>query len=119
MPVLQLNEASVEVLRGAQTVRLRKPEGWSLSKTAAEEEAWEGVDSELFENLRRLRKELASVENVPAFQVFGDKTLRELARQRPGTREALLAIYGMGRVRVRKFGDRILEAISNFNERGK
>jgi len=117
LPVLQLNEASAEVLRASQPVNLRKPEGWSLSRTAAEEEAWEGVDPELFEDLRRLRKEIASAEKVPAFQVFSDKTLRELARRRPGTKEALRAVYGMGRVRVRKFGNRILETISNCCEK--
>ncbi len=114
LPVLQLNHTSLEVLRGSQNVQLRKPEGWSLSKTAGEEEAWAGVDHLLFEELRRLRKDLANAENVPAFQIFSDKTLRELARCRPASNGALLATYGMGKVKVRKFGDKLLEAIGAF-----
>ena len=111
LPVLKLNQASLEILRGTRQVSFRKPEGWSLSKTEAEEESWLGVDAGLFEELRGLRRDLAAGEGVPAFQVFSDKTLRELARCGPTSKESLLAIYGMGRVKVRRFGNTILEAI--------
>jgi ATP-dependent DNA helicase RecQ len=114
LPVLKLNQASLEILRGTRQASFRKPEGWSLSKTEAEEESWLGVDPGLFEELRGLRRDLAAGEGVPAFQVFSDKTLRELARCRPTSRESLLAIYGMGQVKARRFGSRLLEAIMSY-----
>jgi ATP-dependent DNA helicase RecQ len=67
--------------------------------------------SALYERLRVLRKEIADETGVPAFWVFGDRTLREMARLRPATPSALLNLYGVGPTKLESFGDRFLKAI--------
>ena len=74
-PVLRLNAASREVLRGTRAVRLRQP-NLKVKKTRFDEKSWEGVDSGLFEALRGLRRELADERGVPAYVLFSDATLR-------------------------------------------
>ncbi len=65
----------------------------------------------LFETLRTLRREIADELNAPAFIVFSDKTLREIARTRPSTKHELLAVKGVGPAKQEKFGQRFLDAI--------
>src|SRR5262249_16670712 len=83
-PVLQLNPASWAVMRGQRTVHLRPPKATRVAKTRVDEESWEGVDRGLFESLRNLRRQIAEERGVPAYVVFGDGTLRDMARARPG-----------------------------------
>ncbi len=115
-PKLRLNEASWEVMRGQRPVRLvqlaRRKKGERPQKSKAEAVSWEGVDRDLFEVLRRLRRELASERGVPPYVVFGDATLRELARLRPSTPERMRAVYGVGDAKLRDFGARFLAAIA-------
>jgi ATP-dependent DNA helicase RecQ len=120
-PKLRLNEASWEVMRGQRPVRLvqlaRRKKGERPQKSKAEAVSWEGVDRDLFEALRRLRRELAIERGVPPYVVFGDATLRELARLRPSTPERLRAVYGVGDAKLRDFGARFLAAIAEHCRR--
>ena len=102
-PILKLNAASWEVMRGKRQVRLIKPAA-ALKRTRHDAESWEGVDAELFESLRTLRRELAEKEKVPAYLIFGDATLRELARFRPSTLERFGKIRGVGRKKLADYG---------------
>ena len=65
----------------------------------------------LFEKLKALRRTIATERGVPAFMVFSDKTLREMARVRPKTRDAMLEVYGVGPAKYRTFGQRFMDAI--------
>ena len=112
-PVLRLNDASREVLRGNRTVRLLQPKT-KVKKTRFDEKSWESVDSGLFESLRSLRRQLASERGVPAYVLFSDATLRDMARVRPGSPDSLLNIRGVGERKVADLGQRFLEAISNY-----
>ena len=49
----------------------------------------------------------------PAYTFFHDMTLRDLSLKRPTTRQDLLGVFGMGPIRVEKFGDEILDVIRN------
>lgn len=73
-----------------------------------------GDDSELFERLRALRRELAEWRDVPPYIVCSDKTLRGLCRQRPATREELLEVSGIGERKADEFGEAFLKAIAEF-----
>ena len=73
---------------------------------------------ELFEQLRVLRKQLADEQNVPAYVVFTDTTLEDMARQRPTTPDALRNVSGVGERKLQLFGKQFLEAITNY-VRGK
>ena len=74
----------------------------------AAEDSWESVDHELFEELRELRRKLARERRVPAYIIFGDVTLRDMARQHPCTSEALLRVSGIGMKKLEQYGERIL-----------
>src|SRR5262245_45575856 len=114
-PVLKLNEKSWEVMKKARTVRLLRPmqrqKGARAAQSKADTASWEGVDRELFEELRKLRRDLARDQGVPTYIIFGDATLRELARRRPSNRQRMRAIYGIGDKKLRDFGDLFLDAI--------
>ena len=59
----------------------------------------------------RGRKKFAEEENVPPYFIFNDKTLVEIANQKPSTRSGLLSISGIGELKAKKFGDDILRII--------
>jgi ATP-dependent DNA helicase RecQ len=111
-PLLRLNDASWEVMRGKRQVRLiqlarrEKP-----AKAQAEGVSWEGVDRELFDALRGLRRQVAEERGVPPYVVFNDATLRELARVRPSSPERMRLVSGVGDARLRDFGERFLKVI--------
>lgn len=64
--------------------------------------------------LRDLRTEIYEAENIPAFQVFTQETLYNLCDDLPRTKKELLKVKGMGKIRVEKYGDEILEVINNY-----
>jgi DNA helicase II / ATP-dependent DNA helicase PcrA len=65
-----------------------------------------------FEALRRWRAERAKADDVPAFVVFHDRTLHEIAAQRPQTREELSAISGVGPTKLERYADELLDALA-------
>jgi DNA helicase II / ATP-dependent DNA helicase PcrA len=65
-----------------------------------------------FEALRRWRAERAKADDVPAFVVFHDSTLHEIAALRPQTREQLSAISGVGPAKLERYADDLLEALA-------
>ncbi len=90
----------------------KAPPGTKEPRAAKEAAASLGVlDPDLFERLRALRRTIADGEGVPAYIVFSDAVLREMANRRPGTREGLLAISGIGQVKLERYGPKFLEAI--------
>lgn len=61
--------------------------------------------------LKKWRLERANAARVPAYMICPDRTLEHLARVRPGTLEALAAIYGLGESKIRNFGEEMLQAL--------
>jgi ATP-dependent DNA helicase RecQ len=112
-PVLRLNEASREVLRGHRTVQLLQPKP-KVKKTRYDEKSWESVDTGLFEKLRALRRQLAEERHVPAYVLFNDATLRDMARLRPSSPNALLDIRGVGERKLADVGQRFIQEIVNY-----
>jgi ATP-dependent DNA helicase RecQ len=122
-PILRLNAASWEVMRKQRGVRLvrlaRHPKGEKAEKSGADTVSWEGVDRELFEALRGLRRQVAEERAWQPYIVFSDATLRELARMRPSNLERMRLVYGVGDAKLRDFGDRFLQMIAHHcRERG-
>ena len=108
-PILQLTAEGHGLLKdaGAQPdlslARQKRPEKGRLPKRArVETEGWENVDKDLFERLRAMRMQVARKRGVPPYVIFHDTTLREIARLKPTTMDALRHIYGVG---VRKADD--------------
>ncbi len=69
-------------------------------------------DEELFERLRRLRKSLADERLVPAYIVFSDVALRQMARYYPANDEGFSRISGVGEKKLREFGAVFLAEIA-------
>jgi ATP-dependent DNA helicase RecQ len=113
-PVLRLNQDSWAVLRGQRTVRLVQPKAEGVKHTRVDAESWEGVDRGLFESLRTLRREVAEERGVPAYVVFGDATLRDMARARPGSPAAFLNVRGVGERKLADLGARFLAHIAGY-----
>ena len=67
---------------------------------------------EIFDRLKAWRKKLAEEENVPPYFIFNDKTLVEIANQKPSTRAELLAVSGIGELKAKKFGGDIIRIIN-------
>ncbi len=70
------------------------------------------VDEALFARLRALRKRLADEQRVPAYVVFSDATLAEMAARKPGTYVDLLGVNGVGQAKLERYGDAFIEAIA-------
>jgi len=75
-----------------------------------------GGDDELFQRLRLLRRRLADERNLPAYVVFPDATLRQMAAELPRTAEQLRRIQGVGERKLADFGDDFLRAVAAFVE---
>jgi ATP-dependent DNA helicase RecQ len=137
--VLRLTSASREVLRGERTIRLRRAiDGgaarssgrFSVDRTrvtaaqaarvlsdgsaaAPSDYAHAGDDAHLalFEALRVWRRQVAREHGVPAYTVFHDSTLEEIARRRPGSTEALRAVSGVGAIKLERYGSAVLDLV--------
>jgi len=72
----------------------------------------------LFDALRALRRSIAAESKVPAYVVFPDRTLAALAVNRPQSPNAMLAIPGVGPVKLERYGDRVLELIRRSSTNG-
>jgi ATP-dependent DNA helicase RecQ len=118
-PVVTLTPSGVSLMKDASAAqdltlaRQRRPVADRLPKRArVETESWQGVDRELFERLRALRLEIARTRNVPPYVIFHDTTLREMARLKPTSVEALRHIYGVGARKAEDLGEVFVSAIS-------
>jgi ATP-dependent DNA helicase RecQ len=117
-PVLALTGSGVELLKDAGAAcdlalaRQRRPDpARALRRSRAETEGWQGVDRDLFERLRALRLTVARARGVPPYVIFHDTTLRELARLKPTTIEALRQVYGVGAKKADDYGPAVLQVL--------
>ena len=113
-PIVTMNDASWSVLRGERKVRLQQPKPKAVKRTRIDRVSWEGVHHGLFEHLRDVRRTLAAERGVPAFVIFGDVTLREMARFRPGSRRTLRGVHGVGDKKLTDFGEVFLSEINAY-----
>ncbi len=113
-PVLRLNASSWEVMRGSRPVRLMRTKKEGVKKSRAEAVSWEGVDNALFEALRELRRRIAQERGVPPFIVFPDTALRDMARKRPTTLDAMRTVSGVGAKKLADLGAQFAEFIADY-----
>jgi ATP-dependent DNA helicase RecQ len=112
--VLNVTEKGWRVLKGNETPRLLKPAEKPAKVSKVVEDSWDGVDRGLFEALRKLRMTIARKKGVPAFVVFGDAVLRDMARRRPSTYVNLLNVKGIGEKKRRQYGELVLGIIKDY-----
>ncbi len=114
-------DASCDVCTGVAAEELaaealRSAGGRSGSRRATREPSGEGppADEALFQALRALRKELADAQRTPAYIVFSDRVLMEMAARRPTTPEALLDVPGVGPAKLERYGSAFLKVLSGY-----
>jgi len=91
--------------------RQRPPRKEARARSRAETESWQDVDRALFDRLRAVRLDIARSRGVPPYVIFHDATLREMARLRPTSLQALLTVKGVGARKAEDLGDTFLAAI--------
>lgn len=113
---LAVTTSGRKLLKGEAAPRLLKPSRKKASERSTKVDAasWEGVDRELFEVLRALRRQVAEEHGVAPFIIFADTTLRDLARRRPVSLAAFRQVHGIGEKKTADFGIRFIEAIQCY-----
>ena len=117
-PVIGLTDAGVALLKDAAACpdlalarQRRLPKEKRPQRVRPTGESWKGVDHDLFDRLRAVRLTIARARGVPPYVIFHDTTLRELARLKPRTMEALQQVYGIGAKKASQLGESFLEEI--------
>ena len=113
-PVVLLGERAEDAVLGGLYMRTVKEERPAARRPIPEE--LDGAQAELFGRLRALRAQLARRQGVPAYAVFSDKTLRELAVVRPRTIDELRSVSGIGDAKARRYGKQFLAELSAFED---
>nr|WP_243895903.1 DNA helicase RecQ [Paenibacillus sp. F411] len=105
-PVVRLQSLAAEVLRGQREVtqRVPRPSKAVSQRRSARDTSPSAVNETVFEQLRLIRRELASREHVPSYIIFNDATLREMSVICPQTEQDMLQVKGVGEVKYRKYG---------------
>ena len=117
---LKLTDAAKPVLRGEQKIQLRqyqkpvKAKRTSAKSTGYVESDLSGVEQTLFDKLRWWRVETARKHNVPAYVIFHDATMREIAKAKPASMAELRNITGVGEKKLETYGEEIVALIAEF-----
>jgi len=112
---LKLTALGLSILKNQQKVYIDSDKLGIIQKLEETKEEL-SFDEELYERFRSLRKELASNHEVPAYVIFGDKTLKEFSKKLPLTKEQMLEINGVGEVKFEKYGEPFLQLSSQLKE---
>lgn len=114
-PTLELSDAGAGFLRNRESIMLtRQPDLVPRVKKITKRAGDIACDEILFARLRELRKKLADERKVPAYVIFGDATLRQMAREYPETLGAMVGVFGMGEKKRAEFGEVFATAITEF-----
>ncbi|MCX5494981.1 DNA helicase RecQ [Kaistia dalseonensis] len=115
----RLTEQGDAIMRGRETIALRKVKDAPARRarmSSTRENRTDGLDTAaaaLFEQLRALRREIAQDEGVPAYMVFPDRTLIEMAESRPASLDEMRAVQGVGERKLVLYGEAFLDAIGS------
>ncbi|GAB3992968.1 DNA helicase RecQ [Spirosoma daeguense] len=105
---------SDQVLYNGRKIELVRPDDAPKPVVEKVRTKTESQRDELFERLRTLRKQVADQQNVPAYVIFTDTTLEDMARQRPTTPDALRNVSGVGERKLQLFGKQFLDVIVSY-----
>ena len=108
-PTVALTPEGLAALKDRRRIQLTRP--MAAPRTRASRAGEIACDELLFEKLRTLRRRLAEEQGVPPYIVFGDVTLRSMARDYPVTESQMHAISGVGETKFRAYGEAFLSEI--------
>ncbi len=111
--VLKLTNDAIEVLKSKKSIDIKSSRlKFSQKEKKIKQTKEFDYDEELFERLRVKRSELAQEMGVPAYIIFGDKTLKYLANEKPFDKKSMLEVNGVGEKKFQKYGEQFLEIIA-------
>lgn len=119
-PVAKIAEAGVDFLADEEAVVMMKFPKEERKVSAAKKQKskkaeLEGdVDAGLFEQLRSLRYEIAKEKKVPPYLIFSDKSLADMCRRMPKTKEEMLEVNGVGEVKYNHYGEQFMQLITSY-----
>ncbi|NOX97709.1 MAG: DNA helicase RecQ [Nitrospirae bacterium] len=117
---LSVTDTGRQLLHGDLSPVLAKPLLPAKKKEVARktrerrEKEWAEIDQELFQILRKKRAELARERGVPAYIIFSDKTLRDIAAKKPVTKEAFSDVYGVGENKLKSYADIFIKVVEDY-----
>ncbi|PUZ19389.1 DNA helicase RecQ [Chitinophaga costaii] len=118
---MKVTDFGKTILAEKRSVQLTRPVDFVPSKPTKEKNTREKkakqdipADEQLFEALRKLRYGIAKEENIPAYVIFNDNTLKEMAAHMPVNMNALKRIPGVGDAKAARYGERFTHAIQDF-----
>jgi ATP-dependent DNA helicase RecQ len=119
---LSLTNSGRRLLRGEIIPMLAKPlvakkkKEIRVKQKEKRDKDWAGVDGGLFELLRKKRAELAQKRGVPAYVIFGDRSLRDMAALKPLTRDDFTAVFGVGEHKLKAYAEPFISVIKQYAE---
>lgn len=112
---LKISPLGMNILKGKEKLFLDSDK-LGVAQKIEEEKIELTFDEELYEKFRSLRREIALEYEVPAYVIFGDKTLKEFASKLPITKDEILDINGVGLVKYEKYGEQFLNLSKQIKE---
>jgi len=115
---LALNQESEALLKGKEKFFIRKVNETltsNISKKSVKEISASHGRLELFEDLRSLRRELASESSVPPYVIFSDKSLHDMCQLLPRDKDEFLMVSGVGNSKCEKYGESFLARIGKHS----
>ena len=109
---LRLTETALPILRGEDTIELRRDTLRASERKPAAKMLVAEEDAPLLSALKAQRRALAEAARVPAYVIFNDRTLIDMAEQRPATLDALARINGVGAKKLERYGRAFLQVIT-------
>ncbi|MFV7236742.1 DNA helicase RecQ [Flavobacterium sp. ZB4R12] len=113
---IRLTTLAKKVLFEGEKVQLTIVQKINIDKQEVKEVKSKSNANSLFETLRKLRYEISKEESVPAYVIFSDAALRQMETERPMSDQELLAIDGVGKAKLEKYGDIFIKAIIDFQK---
>jgi ATP-dependent DNA helicase RecQ len=113
---IRLTTLAKKVLFDNEKVQLTAVQKLNVEKQETKVSKSKTVANSLFENLRKLRYEISKEESVPAYVIFSDAALRQMETERPTSENELLAIDGVGKAKLEKYGAAFIQAILDFQK---
>ena len=107
-----LSDRGADILFGRETILLRSDPLTPRERKRTEASKMDDATDALLAALKRKRRELAQEEGVPAYVIFADRTLIDMAEKQPATLDEMLLVHGVGDRKLARYGDAFLDALN-------
>jgi ATP-dependent DNA helicase RecQ len=116
-----VTERGWAVLKGQETIQLRSdvlrpPRERRRRRADIRAEAAVAQDDPLLQALKRLRTWLAKHEGVPAYVIFSDRSLNDMAASRPRTLQDMRGVHGVGQAKLDRYGEAFLQVVNEYGD---